>query len=296
MTDGQVVEVAGGVYRVFTPGGHVRATLRGKLKQGRRAAAVVIGDRVGVHRVSEGRYVIDAVRSRETELVRRTRGARVSKVLAANLDRLFVVASVAQPAPSTIVVDRMLVMGEAGGLDVFLVFTKTDLPGGRARARALAGSYRQAGYRSVCTSVLTGRGMDDFGRLAGSGSSALAGPSGVGKSSLLNWLDPSLGLRTGAVGRKSLRGTHTTVASRLVTLPSGGRVADTPGFSDVTGVDVTAPGLAACFADFRPFLELCRFRDCMHLHEPGCAVLRAVAAGQIRETRHHSYRTILGDL
>lgn len=296
MTDGQVVEVVGGVYRVLTPSGDVEATLRGKLKQGRRAKAVVVGDRVGLRRASAGRYVIDSVRSRDTTLARLARGGRSAKVVAANLDRLFVVASVAQPSPSTAVVDRMLVMGEAGGLEIVLVFTKTDLRGGRARAAALACAYRQAGYRSVCTSVRTGDGMDEFGRLAGAGSSALAGPSGVGKSSLLNWLDPSLGLRTASVGKRSLRGRHTTVASRLVSLPSGGHVADTPGFSDVAGVDVAASDLAACFADFRPYLELCRFRDCKHLHEPGCAVLRAVAGGDIREDRHRSYQAILEEL
>lgn len=285
--------VAGGVYRVETAAGAVDATLRGKLKQGRRSAVVVVGDRVGMRRAPGGRCLIDSVHARATTLVRRTRGGREFKVVAANLDQLFVVASMAQPPPSTTIVDRMLVMGEAGGMKILLVLTKVDLPGGRPRADALARDYRQAGYRSVCTSVVTGEGMDEFARLAASGSSALAGLSGVGKSSLLNRLDPSLQLRTAEVGRKSLRGRHTTVASRLVALPSGGRLADTPGFSDVTGVDVAATDLAGCFPDFRPYLPHCRFRDCLHLKEPGCAVLQAVGDGQIRETRHRSYRTIL---
>lgn len=296
MTEGQVVEVAGGVYRVETAAGDVEATLRGKLKQGRQAAVVVVGDRVGVRRVPGGRCLIDSVRARATTLVRRTRGRRDFKVVAANLDRLFVVASVARPPPSTMVVDRMLVMGEAGGMRIVLVFTKVDLPAGRARGETMARAYRQAGYRSVRTSVVTGEGMDEFGRLASSGSSALAGPSGVGKSSLLNWLDPSLELRTAAVGRKSSRGRHTTVASRLVSLPSGGRLADTPGFSDVTGVDVAATDLAGCFPEFRPYLPHCRFRDCLHLEEPDCAVLHAVDSGEICAARHRSYRTILEDL
>lgn len=295
MTEGQVVEVAGGVYRVETAGGDVEATLRGKLKQGRREAVVVVGDRVGVRRAAGGRCWIDAVRARETTLARRTRDGRDFKVVAANLDRLFVVSSVAQPPPSTVVLDRMLVMGEASGMKIVLVFTKVDLPGGRAGAGALARAYRQAGYGSVCTSVVTGEGMDEFDRLASSGSSALAGPSGVGKSSLLNCLDPSLQLRTAAVGRKSLRGRHTTVTSRLVSLPSGGRLADTPGFSDVTGVDVAAADLAECFPEFRPHLPHCRFRDCLHLEEPDCAVRQAVGRG-ISRTRHQSYKAILEGL
>lgn len=295
-TEGQVVETGGGVYRVLTPLGDVRATLRGKLKQGGRNALVVLGDRVGVRAASAGRFVIDEVLARETVLARRMKGGRATKVLAANLDRLLVVASVARPPPSTAAVDRLLVMGEAGGLKAHLVLTKTDLPGGGERAGALARFYEQAGYRAVCVSVVTGAGIGEFERLVNSGSSALAGPSGVGKSSLLNRLDPSLGLRTADVGRKSLRGKHTTVTSRLVSLPGGGRVADTPGFSDVSGLRVAPKDLDACFPEFRPHLGRCRFRDCSHLQEPGCAVLEAVERGRVATSRHRSYRTILGEM
>ncbi len=292
-----MVETGGGSYRVLTPGGDVEATLRGKLKQGsQRAALVVVGDLVGVRPAAEGRFVIDEVRDRKTVLARRMQGGHATKIVAANLDRLLVVASVAQPSPSTTVIDRMIVMGEAGGLKVVLVLTKTDLPGGGEQAATLARFYERAGYPSVCVSVVTGDGVADFERVVGSGLSALAGPSGVGKSSLLNRLDPSLGLRTSGVGRRSLRGKHTTVASRLVSLPGGGRVADTPGFSDVSGVRVDPEDLDACFADFRPYLGQCRFRDCRHLREPGCAVLEAVAEGRVAAQRHRSYRMILDEM
>ena len=282
---------------MLTPLGDVWATLRGKLKQGGQGVAVVVvGDRVGVRAASAGRFVIDEVRAREPVLARRTQGGRATKILAANLDRLLVVASVAQPSPSTTAIDRMLVMGEAGGLKVVLVLTKTDLPGGGEQAGTLARFYERAGYSSVCVSVVTGDGIDDFERLVSTGSSALAGPSGVGKSSLLNRLDPSLDLRTGDLGRRSLRGKHTTVTSRLVSLPAGGRVADTPGFSEVSGVRVAPEELDACFADFQPYLGHCRFRDCRHLREPGCAVLQAVADGRVAAPRHRSYRMILDEM
>jgi len=118
----------------------------------------------------------------------------------------------------------------------------------------------------------------------------------VGKSSLLNAVDPGLSLRTREVGRRSRAGRHTTVSSRLITLAGGGQVADTPGFSDAGPGELTARDLGRCFADFRPFIGHCQFNDCIHLHEPGCAVLAAMAEGRIQPERHQSYRMILDDL
>ena len=297
MTTGQVIEATGGAYTVRTPEGTLEASLRGRLKRsGNVRDRVVIGDRVGVAEVWGGGHVIESVRPRRTYLARRAAGGRVAKVVAANLDRLLVVASVADPPATPGVIDRMLVMGESGGMDASVVLNKVDLPRGRAAASALAELYRFAGYGVVETSAVTGEGMEAFREVIRAGASALAGPSGVGKSTLLNAVEPGLELRTREVGRRSRVGKHTTVSSRLIFLDGGGAVADTPGFSDVGLGDVSRAELDRCFADFRPFLGRCHFNDCTHVHEPACAVLAAVDEGHIRRARHDSYRTILGDL
>ena len=296
-TEGQVVESVGGVYSVRVQGRTVKASLRGRLKHGGRGRnKVVIGDMVEfVSRPGEG-AVIEAVLPRRTRLERRPSWSRFAKVLAANLDRLAVVASVADPPPSRSVIDRMLVMGESGAMECRVVLNKVDLAGGRAVAEELARAYRDARYTVAATSVVTGEGLDDFRALIHAGSSALVGPSGVGKSSLLNAVDPSLSLRTREVGKRSRAGKHTTVSSRLITVAGGGQVADTPGFSDAGLGDVAPRDLGRCFADFRPFIGQCQFNDCIHLHEPGCAVLAAVADGSIQGERHESYRMILAEL
>lgn len=294
---GQVIEAVGGVYRVRTDEGIVEASLRGRLKwTGPVPGKVVIGDHVEVAAGAEGAFVIESVRERSTSLSRWTSSGRTAKVVAANLDRLLVVASVADPRPSREVIDRMLVMGESGGMDVRLVLNKVDLPGSRAVRAELERAYRAAGYAVLATSAVTGAGMEAFRAVIHAGSSALAGPSGVGKSSLLNAVEPSLDLRTRRVGRRSRIGKHTTVSSLLIALADGGHVADTPGFSDVGLGGVVPADLDGCFADFRPFLGTCHFKDCTHVHEPGCSVLAAVAGGHIQPERHRSYRSILAEL
>ena len=297
LTRGQVVEVLGGVYRVCTEDGDaVQASLRGRLKRGgRRGDKVVIGDRVGVGGGAGEGAVIESVEPRRTSLARRPSWSRFAKVVAANLDRLIVVASVVDPPPIRSVIDRMLVMGESGGMGCRVVLNKVDLPGGAAVAAELAASYRQAGYRVEVTSVVTGEGIDAFGALIHGATSALVGPSGVGKSSLLNALEPGLALRTREVGGRSRAGRHTTVSSRLIPLAGGGQVADTPGFSDAGPGRLAASELGRCFADFRPFLGQCQFNDCIHLHEPGCAVLAAVADGNVQLARYESYKAILAE-
>lgn len=293
---GQVVETVGGVYRVQTDAGTVEASLRGRIKHVGKRDRIVIGDYVEVGNASGDAPVIEAALPRRSTLSRRSSTSRFAKVLAANLDRLLMVASVADPPPSRSVIDRMLVMGEAGGMECGIVLNKVELPGGRALADALGAAYRKAGYQVVGTSVVTGEGIDAFRVLIHSGSSVLAGPSGVGKSSLLNAVEPGLALRTQAVGRRSRAGRHTTVSSRLITLAGGGRVADTPGFSDAGPGDVPARDLGRCFADFRPYLGQCHFNDCVHIREPACAVLAAVEEGHIGRERHKSYQTILAEL
>lgn len=292
---GQVVQVGGGVYVVSTDEGALEASLRGRIKQDDEVGdRVVIGDRVEL-RVADDAVTIEAVLPRRTWLVRRTLGGRRRKIVAANLDRLLVLVSAKDPPPSLPVVDRMLVMGESGGLECVIVLTKVDLVGA-TEAGTLLADYGAAGYPLLKTSTVSREGLEEARKVLSAGSSALVGPSGVGKSSLLNALDPGLGLDTQDVGRRSRSGKHTTVSARLLSLESGGQVADTPGFSDVGLGDVEPETLGGCFPEFRPYLGSCRFRDCTHLHEPGCAVLEALEAGNIPAPRYESYKTILEEL
>ncbi|MBM4184462.1 MAG: ribosome small subunit-dependent GTPase A [Gemmatimonadetes bacterium] len=289
---GSVHETGGGVYGVRLEGGScVEATLRGRLKQ--VPGEVVIGDRVTVAE-TRGAWTIESVEPRGTTLVRRGRGGRAPKVLAANLDRVFVVVSLAEPPATTELIDRLLVLVEASGIHPILLTNKLDLPGAHEVAAELSSTYQGIGYLVLGASARSGEGLELLRDELCRGTSALIGPSGVGKSSLLNALDRGLALRTGELSVKTGTGKHTTSSSRLIELECGGRVADTPGFGDVGLWGVAAEDLASCFPELAA-LDPCRFRGCAHLQEPDCAVRAAVEAGRIRESRYRSYRKLHGE-
>lgn len=272
-------------------GRRVDASLRGRLKQA--PGQIVIGDRIAVAQVGDA-WLIESVEPRVTTLVRRGRGGRAPKVLAANLDRVFVVVSLSESHAATELIDRLLVLVEASGMHPMLVLNKLDLPGATEVAAKLSASYEKIGYRVLAVSA---RGRDGLERLREElcrGSSALIGPSGAGKSSLLNALDPGLALRTGELSAKTGTGRHTTSTSRLIELECGGFVADTPGFGDVGLWEVAAGDLAACFPEFAD-ADACRFRGCAHMEEPDCGIQAAVAAGRILESRYRSYRKLRGE-
>ena len=289
---GTVHGTGGGSYRIAIDDGPVvDATLRGRLKlEDRTGDRVVIGDRVRLAEVSGG-FAIETVEPREREIVRRTPGRRTAKVVAANLDSLVVVVAARDPEPRPEGIDRLLVIAEANGVEGVLAVNKVDLPEAREVAERLALIYRAAGYPVHLVSARSGEGLDGLKALLCRGSSAMVGPSGSGKSSLLNVLEPGLALRTGELSRVQ-RGRHTTVSSRLIPLACGGLVADTPGFSDVGIWDIPGERLESCFPEFEPLLPACRFRGCRHLKEPGCAVLEAVAEGVVPRSRYESYRVL----
>jgi len=294
VSEGTVFVVQGGRYQVgLDSGSLVEASLRGRLKtMARTGDRVVIGDRVRVAGAGDGGLTIEEVLPRVAELVRRGPGGRGPKILAANLDHLVVVTSSVSPDVTPELVDRLLVVGESGDVPTTLVVNKLDLPGGVERAAPIAELYGGIGYPVILTSAMTGRGLDRLREVICTGASALVGPSGVGKSTLLNALEPGLDLRVGELSPKIRRGRHTTVTSRLLPLGCGGRVADTPGFGDVGLWGVEKGDLDRFFPDFEPYLPECRFRGCSHVHEPGCAVQAAVEAGGVDEGRYRSYRTL----
>ncbi len=293
---GVVRKAVGGVYEVRLPAGEVvEARLRGRLKLERRTGdGVAVGDRVELRPHADGSWTIEAVEPRDSELARRSPGAgRRAKVIVANVDQVVIVLAAARPEPHLRMLDRFLVLCEANYLPAIVVVNKTDLvPGDEVRARFAP--YEAAGYRVLPVSVRDGVGIQGVKQLLCGRTSVLTGPSGVGKSSLLNAIQPGLSLRTAAVSEAVQKGRHTTVSTELVPLECGGYVADTPGLREVGLWAVPLDELDTFFPELEPYLGLCRFTSsCTHTHEPDCAVRAAVAAGEIDPERYESYRLLL---
>jgi len=282
----------GGSYRVLLGGIERVAVLRGKARQDRDRA--VAGDRVRIDptTITEDMLGIEGVEPRTSLLSRRTPEGRGQRPIAANIDQVLIVTATTRPEPLLQLIDRLLVVAEANELPALVVVNKIDLSGADALRRHLGAS----GYPLLETSAHTGAGLTELAARLRDKESVFTGPSGAGKSSLLNAIEPDLGLRIGALSAKVQRGRHTTTTATMIPLVAGGFVVDTPGFSEVGIWDVHPDGLAEYFPEFRPMIDLCRFADCHHVTEPGCAVRDGVAAGTIPETRHASYQAILAEL
>lgn len=298
MLTGTVLRGLGGVYEVETAEGTVEARLRGRVKRDERSGdKVVVGDRVDVESEegAAGRdWVVTGVHERRTLLARRSPGkAPRAKPIVANVDQVLVVFAAAQPSPHLRMLDRFLVICESGDLDAHIVVNKTDVSG-MDEARAMFAPYERAGYPVLYTAARDGVGVVEMGALICGRLSALTGPSGVGKSSLLNAVQPGLGLRVAAVSEAVNKGRHTTVTAQLIPLDCGGYVADTPGLREVGLWGIDTDELDLLFPEFRPYLSTCRFGNtCTHVHEPGCAIQEAVEAGGVDAGRFDSYRRMM---
>jgi len=296
---GMVLRARSGFYTVVTDDGTlIEARLRGRMKQERQASDIaVIGDRVRMELLPDGSGAIEGVEPRERRFSRRQPGPRGSwreDVMVANADLVAAVFACDRPPPNPRLIDRFLVVAEYNEVPAIVVANKVDLVGEEA-ARSLFDPYVRIGYEVVYASAITGMGLEQLrGRLAGR-LSIITGPSGVGKSTLLNALQPGLQLAIGSVSAALHKGRHTTTLAELIPLegPNGGYVADTPGIRELGLWQIPTTELAAAFPEFRPHLGACAFNDCSHLHEPRCGLQAALQAGSISAERYDSYRRMM---
>jgi ribosome biogenesis GTPase / thiamine phosphate phosphatase len=269
----------------------ISCQLRGRLKQGgRKGDLLAVGDRVRISILPEGTGMIEEILPRERAIVRmdpRPRGV-YRQILLANPDQALFVFACANPRPRMRMLDRFLVIAEKQEIPAIIVANKVDLIG-QEEAEKLFGHYKKIGYPVIYTSASEKIGIEDLRHTLQGKLSALAGPSGVGKSSLMNTMQDGLGLAVNEISEALNRGKHTTNFRQLLPLEGGGYVADTPGWKSLALWDTQPEELDGYFPEIAPLVAQCRFSDCSHVHEPGCAVLKAVNSGELHNERFNSF-------
>ncbi len=278
MIDGRIIKGIGGFYYVKTADGVYECKARGVFRK--QKITPLVGDFVSVTINEKAENTIDEIKERKNFLVRPP---------LANLDTLFIVSSVVDPSINTGVIDRIAAIAEFKHIEPIIVLTKIDLDSGYSRHRDL---YSKAGFKVIICNNKSGEGSDEIKAMLEGKTSAFTGNTGVGKSSLLNCIDPRLSVETGETSKKLGRGRHTTRHCELFEI-NGGYVADTPGFSsvDFERCDrILKDDLPYCFREFEPYLSECKFQtNCAHINDKGCAVVQAVNDGIISVSRHQSY-------
>lgn len=300
---GIIVKSTGSWYEVrVTDGSHIRCRLRGVFrldeKRDKDSNPVAVGDRVQITADQTGEFVISSIEDRQNYIVRSSpkhKGAR--QVIAANLDQAVLVVTINQPRTSSGFIDRFLMTAAAYHIPVVLVFNKSDLCTGKhaVKLQQWVEEYKKIGYQVLQTAVPLQQGVDSFQRVLDNRCSLIAGHSGVGKSTLINAIAPNLNLRTGELSVVHEKGMHTTTFAEMHFLPKGGSIIDTPGIKEFGITDFEPREMGHYFIEFRQWLPHCRFNNCTHDQEPGCAVRDAVERGEIWDERYKNYLNILSD-
>ena len=287
MINGKIIKGIGGFYYVDTEKGLYECRARGIFRKNK--ITPLVGDRVSISVVDEEnkKGVVEEIEKRDTELVRPP---------IANVDKALIVFAIKNPAPNLSLLDRFIVLAEKENLEIVIVFTKVDLDADGELLEELKSIYEVSGYKVISVSNKLKLNIDKIKEELKENTVVFAGPSGVGKSSLLNEVDKNFELKTGEVSDKIKRGKHTTRHAELLKLECGGMVADTPGFSSLTLDDIDESELKEYFIEFDKYDD-CRFGSrCIHENEPSCAVKEAVENGEISKKRYESYIQLLNEI
>ncbi len=279
-----MIKAYSGFYYVRVGDTLFECSLRGRFRKEKQN--VITGDRVKINILKDDKGVIEEILPRDSQLIRPP---------IANVEQVIIIMAVRDPNPDLKLLDRLLILAQAAEISPALCFNKAELVE-RSQVEEMAHIYLSLGYPVVITSALEGWGLDDLRRLLLDKVSVFAGPSGVGKSSLLNALQPGLALKTGQVSDKIGRGKHTTRHVELLPLEIGGLVADTPGFSTLYLPEITPEELGTFFPEIQEYQGGCRFKGCLHHNEPQCGVKDALEAGEIDNRRYQHYLELLAEV
>ena len=302
VTEGKVMRSTGSWYVVkMADGQTINARLRGKfrMEDTGQTNPIAVGDNVTVmfEDDEEGAATITEIKDRSNYISREAPRHQYGRhIIAANIDQAFMIATVANPRTSSGFIDRFLLTAEAYHIPGVLVFNKQDLlkkPKDIERQKEWAEMYRVAGYQVILASTVTGEGLQEVADLLKDKVSLLSGHSGVGKSTLINTIFPSMNLRIGEISQKHNKGTHTTTFAEMFDLPTGGYIIDTPGIKEFGILDLQPQEVGHFYPEIRALLPNCRYSNCLHQEEPGCAVKQAVMDGKLNYERYKNYDNIV---
>jgi ribosome biogenesis GTPase / thiamine phosphate phosphatase len=299
MQEGIVLKSLGQVYDVLTKTGEkVSCTLKGNLRMKDISTTnpAVVGDTVTIDETAPNEYVITAVAPRKNYIIRKSKKlSKQFQIIASNIDRVFVLVTITHPKTQNTFIDRILITAEAYRIDAHLIFNKTDLYSEKSKADAAerVSVYTAIGYPCHSVSLLNDGQVASLKKLFANKVSLLCGLSGTGKTTLINYLIPGINRKTGIISKAHKKGMHLTTFSEMIPLPRGGFVVDTPGIQEFGLAEISKYELSQYFREMNLYRDKCKFNSCMHVNEPGCAVMKAVDEGKIAVSRYESYLSMM---